>query len=64
MKLLLLYPPVTAYKSTQIKSHPPIGLMYLAAYAKKLGHDVKFVDLLAEGRDIVKKVRMEDCGWV
>lgn len=49
MKILFIYPPITPIEPNQVvKSHPPMGLLYLATYIRKLGYDVKIIDALAE----------------
>lgn len=51
MRILLIYPPVTLYGLGNIEAHLPTGLAALAAYMEELGHEVKVLDALAEGRD-------------
>ncbi len=49
MKVLFIYPPITPIEKNQIvKSHPPMGILYLATYIKSLGYQVKVLDALAE----------------
>lgn len=58
MRVLLIYPPTTCVGSgLVVTSHAPMGLMYLAAYIRKVGHDVKLLDALAEGRNNIKTTR-------
>lgn len=58
MRILLIYPPVTCVGSgLVVTSHAPMGLMYLAAYTRKIGHEVKLLDALAEGRNNVVKTK-------
>lgn len=49
MKILFIYPPITPIEKNQIvKSHPPMGILYLATYIRNLGYQVKVLDALAE----------------
>ncbi|KPK42631.1 MAG: hypothetical protein AMJ78_01795 [Omnitrophica WOR_2 bacterium SM23_29] len=48
MKVLLIQPPFTIFKTEAKVCHPPLGLAYLAAVLKK-DHDVLILDTLAEG---------------
>lgn len=48
MKILLIQPPMTIYRTESKKCHPPLGLAYLAATVRK-NHTVVIVDALAEG---------------
>ena len=48
MKILLIQPPFTIFKSEAKKCHPPLGLAYLAATLKD-EHEVIALDALAEG---------------
>lgn len=48
MKILLIQPPFTIFKTETKKCHPPIGLAYLAA-ALNGRHEVAVLDALAEG---------------
>jgi len=49
MKVLFIYPPITPIEPDQIiKSHPPMGLLYLATYIRSQGYQVKILDALAE----------------
>lgn len=48
MKVILIQPPFTIFRSEAKKCHPPLGLAYLAA-AIKDDHDVVVLDILAEG---------------
>lgn len=58
MKVLLIYPPITYQGSDQIiKSHVPLGLMYLASYIKKNGYKVKLLDALANGQKSTSKTK-------
>lgn len=50
MKILFIYPPVTHLGNRlSIKSHPPMGLLYLATYIRNLGYEVSLLDALADG---------------
>ncbi|HWS48751.1 MAG TPA: radical SAM protein [Candidatus Methanoperedens sp.] len=58
MKVLLIYPPVTCVGSgLVVTSHAPMGLMYLSSYIRQVGHEVKLLDALADGKDKVIKTR-------
>ena len=58
MRVLLIYPPVTCVGSgLVVTSHAPMGLMYLAAYVKEKGYEVRLLDALANGRNNVVKAR-------
>lgn len=48
MKVLLIQPPFTIFKTETKKCHPPLGLAYLAAILKD-DFKVKILDCLAEG---------------
>ncbi len=48
MKVLLIQPPYTIFRTEEKKCHPPLGLAYLAA-AIKNKHDIVILDALAEG---------------
>lgn len=48
MKVLLIQPPFTIFKTETKKCHPPLGLAYLAASLKE-NHNVEVLDSLAEG---------------
>lgn len=48
MKILLVQPPFTIFRSEPKKCHPPLGLAYLAAVLKE-NYEVKVLDALAEG---------------
>ena len=48
MKILLIQPPFTIFRTEPKKCHPPLGLAYLAAVLKE-GHEVMVLDALAEG---------------
>jgi len=49
-KVLFIYPPITCYGSgLVVKSHAPMGLLYLATYIRDLGYEVNLLDALAEG---------------
>jgi len=48
MKLLLIQPPFTIFKTETKTCHPPLGLAYLAAVLKER-HDIFVLDALAEG---------------
>ncbi len=48
MKILLIQPPFTIFKTESKKCHPPLGLAYLASVLKE-GHEVMALDALAEG---------------
>src|SRR3989344_8393241 len=58
MKVLLIYPPGKTSFIT-----PPLGLMYLAAYLKKAGHQPEILDFLLDKFDenlLVKKAKNAD----
>jgi anaerobic magnesium-protoporphyrin IX monomethyl ester cyclase len=58
MRVLLIYPPVTCVGSgLVVTSHAPMGLMYLAAYIRQVGHEVRLLDALARGRNNIKKTK-------
>jgi magnesium-protoporphyrin IX monomethyl ester (oxidative) cyclase len=48
MKVLLIQPPFTIFRTESKKCHPPLGLAYLAAVLKD-DFEVKVLDALAEG---------------
>lgn len=48
MKVLLIQPPFTIFKTESKKCHPPLGLAYLAA-ALRNKCEIKILDALAEG---------------
>lgn len=48
MRVMLIQPPFTIFKTEAKVCHPPLGLAYLAA-ALKGNHDVSILDALAEG---------------
>jgi hypothetical protein len=48
MRVLLIQPPFTIFRTESKKCHPPLGLAYLAAVLKE-NHDVAVLDSLAEG---------------
>lgn len=59
MKVLLIYPPVSCVGSgLVVKSHAPMGLMYLAAYTKQIGHEVKLLDAFANGKKRERKTKL------
>ena len=49
MRILLIYPPITAQEPIKIEPHPPLGLAYLAAFLEKHNHQVKILDALVLG---------------
>lgn len=57
MANVLLVNPPQVYRVTQIASGvvPPIGAAYIAAYLRKHGHNVQFIDALGSGVDIFTK---------
>ncbi len=57
MKVLLIYPPITCVGSTSVRSHAPMGLMYLATYIRRIGHQAVLLDALAEGGGKVVKTK-------
>lgn len=50
MKVLLIQPPFTIFKTEVRACHPPLGLAYLTSVLKE-DHDVAILDALAEGYD-------------
>jgi magnesium-protoporphyrin IX monomethyl ester (oxidative) cyclase len=54
MRVLLIYPPVTIWGKGKVGPHIPMGLVYIASYLEKSGHEVKILDTLAEGRDVIE----------
>lgn len=50
MKVILIQPPFTIFRTESKKCHPPLGLAYLAASLSG-SHEVKVLDGLAEGYD-------------
>lgn len=59
MKVLLIQPPFTIYKSESRKCHPPLGLAYIAG-ALKDSYDVTILDSIAEGYENIDKIN-RDC---
>lgn len=55
MKILLIYPPVSIYGTGKVSPHMPLGLAYIASYLERMKHEVKIIDALAAGKDIVRK---------
>jgi len=55
MKILLIYPPITAYISDTPSPTPPLGLAYIAAVLEENNYDVKIIDALTEGLDNCEK---------
>ncbi|MEK6983796.1 MAG: radical SAM protein [Nanoarchaeota archaeon] len=45
---VFIYPPIR-FGSTESFTYPPMGIIYIATYAKKMGLSVKFIDSLIEG---------------
>ena len=45
---VLIYPPIK-FGSKESFTYPPMGILYIATYAKKMGLSVKFIDSLIEG---------------
>ncbi|MDD4979826.1 MAG: cobalamin-dependent protein [Candidatus Omnitrophica bacterium] len=58
MKILLIQPPFTIFKTEAKKCHPPLGLAYLAAVLKD-AYQVAVLDALAEGYEKEASVDME-----
>lgn len=59
MRVLLIYPPVSCVGSgLVVKSHAPMGLMYLAAYIKQIGHEVKLLDAFANGKKRERRTKL------
>src|SRR3990170_4736241 len=56
MKVLLIYPPVTTKgkDTSQVSPIPPLGILYIASFIEKKGHNVEIMDCLAEGIDVIK----------
>lgn len=57
MKILLIYPPVTFIGRGKVGAHIPMGLMYIASYLKSRGHEIRFIDALAEGCSTGVKIK-------
>ena len=57
MANILLINPPQVYRLTQIACGivPPIGALYIAAYLRKYGHNIRFIDALGSGMDIFTK---------
>jgi len=57
MKVLLIYPALTAYgeDATTIQVRPPLGLLYIAAICERHGYEVKLLDCLAESLNLSEK---------
>jgi len=55
MKILLIYPPVSVCGEGKVSPHMPLGLAYIASTLEKNNYEVKIVDALAMGKDIVKR---------
>ena len=49
--VVFIYPPIR-FGSVENFTYPPMGILYIATYAKKMGLDVKFIDSLIEGGTI------------
>ena len=45
---VFIYPPIK-FGSVEKFTYPPMGILYIATYAKKMGLSVKFIDSLIEG---------------
>ncbi len=58
MKVLLIQPPFTIFRTEPKKCHPPLGLAYLAAVLKE-SHEVMVLDALAEGYENEKIIDKE-----
>lgn len=58
MKILLIQPPFTIFKTEVKKCHPPLGLAYLAAVLKD-SHQVLVLDALAEGYEEERRIGNE-----
>lgn len=50
MRVLLIQPPFTIFKTESKKCHPPLGLAYLSGILKD-EYEIKILDALAEGYD-------------
>lgn len=59
MRILLFCPTMTVRGSdtTTPGATPPLGLASVAAYLETKGHDVKIIDAIAEGLNIVKRTK-------
>jgi magnesium-protoporphyrin IX monomethyl ester (oxidative) cyclase len=57
MKILLIVPPTTTYGAdpTVPVAYPPLGLAYIAGFLEKAGHEVKILDAITSGIDIIAK---------
>lgn len=58
MRIILIQPPFTIFKTEAKKCHPPLGLAYLAAILKN-NHEIVVLDALAEGYEEEKNINKE-----
>ena len=49
--VVFIYPPIK-FGTKENLTYPPLGVLYIATYAKKMGLSVKFIDSLIEGGTI------------
>lgn len=54
MHLVLINPPFTVFRRSEIVYSHCLGLLYIASYARSKGHRVTIIDALAEGIDIIE----------
>ena len=60
--VVFIYPPIK-FGTTESFTYPPLGLLYVATYAKKMGLSIKFIDSVVEGgnlKEIVKSITSEN----
>ncbi len=55
LRVLLIFPPITALPSDYPTPDPPLGLAYIAAVLEKHGFDVKILDAFAQGLNNVEQ---------
>ncbi len=55
LRMLLIFPPLTALPSDYPTPDPPLGLAYIAAVLEKHGFNVKILDAFAEGLNNVEQ---------
>ncbi len=48
LRILLIFPPLTALPADYPTPDPPLGLAYIAAVLEKHGFDIKILDAFAE----------------
>ena len=63
MANILLVHPAGIFEPAEVKfnpSYPPLGLAYIASYLRGYGHQVKILDILGEGYNIVENNRNDN----